>query len=94
MDSSGRSLRELDLDKRLFRYPLSFLVYSAQFDALPPCVLDYIDARIVEVLQGRDGTGLSARISAADRAAIIQILVDTKPRLAGRLNKAAVAARQ
>jgi hypothetical protein len=91
LDSKGRSLHELDLNKRLFRYPLSFLVYSAQFDALPPYVLDYIDGRIVEVLQGRDTTGLSARISAADRAAIAQILSDTKPRLAIRLRRDAGA---
>jgi hypothetical protein len=90
-DSKGRTLRELDLNKRLFRYPLSFLVYSAQFDALPPYVLEIIDTRIVEVLHGRDTTGLSARISAADRAAITQILTDTSPRLASRLRKAAGA---
>lgn len=85
LDSRGRSLRELDLDQRLFRYPLSYLVYSAHFDALPPYVLDYIDSRIVEVLQGQDKTGLSTRIAPADRAAITQILIDTKPRLASRL---------
>jgi hypothetical protein len=88
LDSGGRSLRELALDRRLFRYPLSYLVYSEHLDALPPCVLDYVDSRIAEVLQGRDATGLSARISAADRAAITRILIDTKPRLASRLYKA------
>jgi hypothetical protein len=93
LDSRGRSLRQLDLGKRLFRYPLSYLVYSEHFDALPAYVLDYIDARIVEVLQGRDTTGLSARIDAADRVAVSQILIDTKPRLAGRLRgKETVAA--
>ena len=34
-DSYGRSLRELDLNTRVFRYPLSFLIYSEGFDALP-----------------------------------------------------------
>ncbi len=34
-DSRGRSLRELDLGKRLFSYPLSFEIYSDHFDALP-----------------------------------------------------------
>jgi hypothetical protein len=87
LDSKGRGLRELDLNTRLFRYPLSFLVYSEHFDALPPYVLDFIDGRIAEVLQGSDTTGLSARISVADRAAMSQILTDTKPRLASRLRK-------
>ena len=34
-DAKGRSLRDFDLQKRLFRYPLSYMIYSAQFDALP-----------------------------------------------------------
>lgn len=33
-DHKGRSLRDLDLKKRLFRYPLSYLVYSEQFSGL------------------------------------------------------------
>jgi hypothetical protein len=89
LDSKGRSLRELDLGKRLFRYPLSYMIYSEHFEALPPYVLDYVDSRIVEVLQGRDTTGISARLGAADRVAISQILVDTRPRLAGSLRKIA-----
>ena len=35
-DPKGRSLRDLDLTQRLFRYPLSFLIYSESFDAMPP----------------------------------------------------------
>jgi hypothetical protein len=86
-DSKGRSLRELDLQQRLFRYPLSYLVYSEQFDALPAYARDYVDARIVEVLQGRDTTGLTAALTAAQRTAITEILIDTKPRLAALLRQ-------
>lgn len=85
LDSKARSLRELDLHQRVFRYPLSYLVYSDHFDALPPYARDYIDGRIAAVLQGRDTSGLSARISAADRTTIMQILIDTSPRLGARL---------
>jgi len=81
-DSMGRSLRDLQLDKRLFRHPLSYMVYSESFEALPQYVHDYIDARIVEVLQGRDTTGLSARLSEADRTSISRILAETRPRYA------------
>jgi hypothetical protein len=91
-DSRGRSLRELDLQTRLFRYPLSFLVYSEQLDDLPPYALDYVHARIVEVLQGRDTTGIAASLSAADRKAITEILLDTKPALATLLRAAQPAA--
>jgi hypothetical protein len=86
-DSRGRSLRELDLNTRLLRYPLSYEIYSDQFDNLPEYALDYLYARIVAILQGRDTTGISAGISAADRQAITEILIDTKPALAALLGK-------
>ena len=34
-NSKGRSLRDLDLHTRLFRYPCSYLIYSRAFDSLP-----------------------------------------------------------
>jgi hypothetical protein len=34
-DRKGRSLKDLDLKRRFLRYPLSYLIYSAAFDALP-----------------------------------------------------------
>jgi hypothetical protein len=90
-DRQGRSLRQLDLEHRLLRYPLSYLIYSEHFDALPECALDYIGLRIGEVLDGSDRTGIAEKISAADRAAIRQILEDTRPRVARYLRTAAAA---
>ena len=78
-DSNGRSLRELDLTTRLFKYPLSYAIYSHAFDALPAEAKDYVYARIREILAGDDESEASARLSAADRAAILEILRDTKP---------------
>jgi hypothetical protein len=80
-DAQGRGLRELDLQKRLFRYPLSFEIYTDHFDAMPKYALDYVYARIAEILRGKDATGLSASLSAADRKALTEILIDTKPAL-------------
>ena len=34
-DRAGRSLRDFDLRKRMFKYPCSYLIYSEAFDALP-----------------------------------------------------------
>src|ERR1700730_2254709 len=34
-DRLGRSLRQLDLTHRLFRYPCSYLIYTDQFERLP-----------------------------------------------------------
>lgn len=78
-DSRGRSLRELDLKTRLFKYPLSYLIYSDDFDALPGVVKDYVYRRLREVLSGEDKSPEFAHLSDADRSAILGILEDTKP---------------
>jgi hypothetical protein len=77
-DHAGRSLRELDLTRRMFRYPCSFLIYSAAFDALPAAVRDRFYRRLWEVLTGADQTPVYARLTAADRKSIYEILLDTK----------------
>ncbi len=78
-DIQGRSLRELDLKSRLFRYPLSFMIYSAGFEGLPPYAKDYVYKRLTDILQGRDQGAPFTRLSADDRAAAFQILTATKP---------------
>ena len=78
-DSHGRSLRDLDLKRRLLRYPLSYLVYSKSFDAMPGQLKDYVNRRFREVLTGEDKSGEFAHLSEEDRKAILEILRDTKP---------------
>jgi|HubBroStandDraft_6_1064221.scaffolds.fasta_scaffold250449_1 hypothetical protein len=80
-DSRGRSLRDFDLQKRLFRYPLSYLIYSAQFDALPDNIRERIYQRLYNILSGQDQATKFANLSADDRRAILEILRDTKPSL-------------
>jgi hypothetical protein len=80
-DSKGRSLRDFDLQKRLFRYPLSYLIYSRQFDALPADIRARIYQRLYDILSGQDETPTFASLSADDRRAILEILRDTKPGL-------------
>jgi hypothetical protein len=82
-DGRGRSLRELDLERRLFRYPCSYLVYSAAFDALPAAAKDHVLRRVWEVLSGKDTSAEFAHLSGEDRRAILEILVATKPGLPG-----------
>ncbi|MEO6723980.1 MAG: hypothetical protein ABIU20_00780 [Blastocatellia bacterium] len=77
-DAQGRSLRQFDLRKRLFRYPCSFLIYSEAFDNLPPETLDYVYRRLWDVLNGKDISLTFARLSAEDRKAIREILLATK----------------
>lgn len=77
-DSKGRSLRDLDLERRLFKYPLSYLIYSESFDALPAPVKTYVFSRLRDVLSGKDTSPEFAHLSADDRTAILEILRDTK----------------
>ncbi len=80
-DHKGRSLRDFDLHKRMFRYPLSYLIYSRAFDQLPGPVHEYVAHRLCEVLSGQDTNPDSAHLTSADRKAILEILRDTKPEL-------------
>lgn len=77
-DKQGRSLRDFDLKTRLFRYPLSYMIYSAQFDALPDLVKAMIYRRIYDVLSGKDASAEFQRLTAPDRQAIIEIVRETK----------------
>jgi hypothetical protein len=77
-DSKGRSLRDFDLETRLFRYPCSYLIYSRAFDSLSGEVKGYIYQRLWEILSGR-GTGKDdLHLAPEDRAAIVEILRETK----------------
>lgn len=77
-DAKGRSLRQFDLDRRLFRYPCSYMIYSDAFEALPARAKDAVYQRLWDILSGREADQLYARLSAADRRAIVEILRDTK----------------
>lgn len=66
-DRQGRSLFELDLQRRLFRYRCSYMIYSPAFDALPAPARTAIYARMRDVLAARGDT------------AVLQILDDTRP---------------
>jgi hypothetical protein len=67
-DAKGRSLRDFDLKTRLFRYPLSYMVYSASFNSLNPAVKAKLWQRLYDRLR-----------AAPDGPAAIAILAATKP---------------
>src|SRR5262249_3470864 len=52
-DKKGRSLRELDLQRRLLKYPCSYMIYSETFDALPTAAKQAIYAQLWRVLSGQ-----------------------------------------
>jgi hypothetical protein len=80
-DRKGRSLREFDLKTRIFRYPCSYLIYTESFDALPEPAKGYVYHRLLQVLSGQNQSPDFAKLSAADRRAILEILLATKPGL-------------
>ena len=81
-DRKGRSLRDLDLTKRLLRYPLSYLVYSEQFAGLQEPARRQFFKRAQEILTSTDPGRDFSHLSAADREAIAEILTDTHPEFA------------
>ena len=80
-DPKGRSLRDFDLQSRLFRYPCSYMVYSPAFDALPARAKTAVYDRMSAVLSGRVTGEPYTRLSPADRRSIAEILRATKPGL-------------
>jgi hypothetical protein len=78
-DRQGRSLYELDLNRRLMKHPCSYLIYSPAFDALPPAAKDPIYRRLWNVLSGEElDVRYRSALSLADRQSIVEILRDTK----------------
>jgi hypothetical protein len=82
-DHQGRSLRDFDLKTRLFRYPLSYMIYSPAFDGMPDAVRDRVYRRLYDILSGKDQTKAFATLEADDRRALLEIVRDTKPALPG-----------
>lgn len=80
-DSRGRSLRDFDLETRLFRYPLSYMIYSGVFDGLEPNGRDLFYQRLYAVLTGKEENPAYARLTGEERQAVLEILRETKPGL-------------
>lgn len=51
LDSQNRSLRQFDLQTRLFRHRLSYLIYTPEFQALPKEILVPLRAHLQETLR-------------------------------------------
>jgi hypothetical protein len=77
-DSKGRSLRDFDLQTRLFKYPCSYLIYSPAFDAMPCEARDCVLQRLHDALTGRAYGRDFDHLSADECRAIHEILVATK----------------
>jgi hypothetical protein len=75
-DREGRSLRQFDLKTRLFKYPLSYMVYSNSFQHLPVTGKNAIYDGIISVLAAD-----------TERRPLLEILSDTQPEFQARLRR-------
>lgn len=80
-DGRGRSLREFDLQQRIFRYPLSYMVYSPAFDQLPEPLYRETVSRLLGILEGRVNGPEYRHLTPGVRREILAILEATKPKL-------------
>ncbi|MBI3416235.1 MAG: hypothetical protein HY043_13150 [Verrucomicrobia bacterium] len=80
-DRRGHSLRDFDLQTRLFKYPCSFLIYSTAFDQLPQAMRDHLLQRLHDILTGKDVSADFVKLRPADRQAVLEILRETKSSL-------------
>jgi hypothetical protein len=71
-------LRDLDLTRRLLKYPCSYLIYSEPFDGLPESAKSAVYQRMWNVLNGQVAGDRYRPLSVDDRTAIIEILRETK----------------
>jgi len=78
-DSEGRSLRQLDLQERVFSYPLSYLIYSDAFAALPEALHDYLTDNLQRILTAVEDPEDYPHLDTTTRGAILEIINATAP---------------
>jgi hypothetical protein len=93
-DAKGRSLRDFQLTTRMMQYPLSYMIYSEAFDALPADARNLAYQRFRDVLSGGDTREQYAHLTPDLRRAIVEILEATKPDYVASMNVASMHAAQ
>ena len=78
-DAQGRSLRQFDLQTRMFRFPCSYLIYSGAFRHLPDLARTAIVTRLTQLLKSPEPAAGFEHLTHADRTAIWEILGETHP---------------
>ena len=78
-DAKGRSLRDLDLKTRLQKYPLSYMIYSPAFRALPDAPKNRVMGQIERVLSGEIRDAKYAHLTQQLRDDVREILRETLP---------------
>lgn len=77
LSSDGHSLKDFQLNTRLFKNRCSYLLYSAAFQSLHPALKDAVYRRLWSVLEGEDSSGDFDHLGLTERKRIQEILRDT-----------------
>ncbi|MDA0833109.1 MAG: hypothetical protein O3A29_07485 [Planctomycetota bacterium] len=80
-DRQNRSLRDFDLTTRVFKYPLSYLIYSESFQQLPSEAKEYVMRRMWDILSGKEQSEKYDHLTPEVRRAIREIILATMPSL-------------
>ncbi len=75
----GRSLHELDLKTRMFKYPCSFLSYSDTFEVVPDRMSECFRSRLSEILLSEQIVKGHENLDGRTRQTIVELLAETKP---------------
>ncbi len=81
---SGQSLYQFDLNTRMFKYPLSYMVYTDAFKRLGPKTTSALHRQIHQILTDSLSTTNETRfdhLTPETKATIRQILIETHPEL-------------
>lgn len=87
-DSQDRSLKDLDLANRLFRWRCSYMIYSAAFASLPNSLRTEVLGRLRQGLMSEEPPRPFSHLPATERQAIHEILLATHEGYADMANTA------
>lgn len=77
--SDESSLKDFDLQTRLFKYRCSSMIYSASFDALPEILKQEVYRELRKTLDGTDANPEYDYLGENEKKQIMRILSETKP---------------
>ncbi len=74
---AGKSLRDLDLHSRLFRYRCSYMIYSTGFQSLPHPMKSRVSKTLVRELGGTNSSDEFSYLPNSEKSDILAILTET-----------------
>ncbi len=77
MTADGRSLKDFDLETRMFRYRCSYMIYSGVFRGLPAEFREMVNRRLGEALDVDQADPEFGYLGDAEKEAILEILRET-----------------